>query len=428
MVTFSQKNSIALKKYIYGIDFGTTNSALSILDTTENKIVKTFNEASILFFIQPQNSTKVQTYVGQPAIEAYVDSKMNGRFMKSVKRVLPRASFIETRVYNQKYTAADLVTLILRYLKEKADDFLGQEITEIILGRPVVFDEHPDKDRLAQERLEKAAGKAGFTSVSFQMEPIAAAFAYERSLKQNETVLVADIGGGTSDFTVMTLGPEKYKLANRVTDIIAQGGIYIGGDSFDSSFMQQVLTPYFGKDLLYESSPGKMIEVPGILFDNITSWEKMNFFNVHKLLMEIDRFYIYTRKNEKLQNLRVLIEKNLGYSLFRAIEQTKIALSGADDTLFHFEKETIAIDQNITIAGYDNVIGGNINKIGNYLDSFMLKNAITPDGIDTVFITGGSAQVRALRNMMASKFGADKLRSGDFLNSVSHGLAWSYYS
>jgi len=421
-------NTTLLKKYIYGIDFGTTNSALSILDTQDNKIIKTFNEASILFFIQQQNSSRILSFVGQPAIDAYLDNRMAGRFMKSIKRILPRTSFTETKVYNQKYTAADLVTLILKYLKDKADAFINEDITEIILGRPVFFDEDPVKDQLAQERLEKAARKAGFTNIAFQMEPIAAAYAYERTLTKNETVLVADIGGGTSDFTIMNLGPDKYRQRNRKEDMIAQGGIYIGGDSFDSAFMQQALTPYFGKDVLYESSPGKMLEVPGVLFENITSWEKMNFFNVHKLVRDIDKYYIYSRKNEKLQNLRVLIEHNLGYWLFRAIEQTKIQLSGADSSHFHFEKESIAIEKDISIDYYNEMISGNINKISNYLDAFLSKYNMTEDQVDTVFITGGSAQVRALKNIMTTKFGEQKLRSGDYLNSVSQGLAWSFYN
>ena len=425
---FFQNRTLTLSKYIYGIDFGTTNSALSILDKENNRIVQTFNEASLLFFIVPRNTSKMLTYVGKPAIEAYLENGMAGRFMKSVKRVLPRASFVETRVYNQKYTATDLVTLILKYLKEKADSFLGEDITEIILGRPVFFDEDPVKDQLAQTRLEKAAIKAGFTSILFQMEPIAAAFAYERTLQTEETVLVADIGGGTSDFTVMKLGPEKLKNSNRQQDIIAQGGIYIGGDSFDSSFMQQALTPFFGKDVPYESSPGKMIEVPGVLFDNITSWEKMNFFNVQKLVREIDRFYVYTRHNEQLLNLKTLIEKNLGYSLFREIEQTKIQLSSSDDSHFHFEKEGIDIEMDMTIDGYNNIISPNINKIGSYLEAFLQKNEIDPEDVDPVFITGGSAQVRALKNMLNEIFGEEKLRSGDFLNSVSQGLAWSFYN
>jgi hypothetical chaperone protein len=348
--------------------------------------------------------------------------------MKSVKRVLPRTSFVDTRVYNQKYTASDLVTLILRYLKDKADQYIDHNITEIILGRPVYFDEDPAKDQLAEDRLRKAALNAGFTSISFQMEPIAAAFAYERTLTADETVLVADIGGGTSDFTVMKLGPGKYQNTNRRQDMIAQGGIYIGGDSFDSAFMSRALTPYFGKNVLYESSPGKMLEVPGVLFDNITSWEKMNFFNVHKLLRDIERYYIYTGRSPLLHNLSVLVEKNLGYSLFREIENTKISLSGADATTFSFHKESIAIAKDVTITGYNAIIGGSIGKIGTYIDQFLTRHHIDASTIDTVFITGGSAQVRALRELMESRFGAGKLRSGDYLNSVSQGLAWGYYN
>ncbi len=127
-------------------------------------------------------------------------------------------------------------------------------------------------------------------------------------------------------------------------------------------------------------------------------------------------------------NLKVLVEKNLGYSLFKEIENTKIQLSGADNSLFRFEKESISITKDVTIENYNELIEANINKIGNYLDAFLLKTKIAPAEIDTVFITGGSAQVRAIQQLILTRFGADKLRSGDYLNSVSEGLAWSYYN
>jgi hypothetical chaperone protein len=225
----------------------------------------------------------------------------------------------------------------------------------------------------------------------------------------------------------MKLGPEKYKNPNRKQDMLAQGGIYIGGDSFDSAFMHTALTPHFGMNLQYQSSPGKMLDVPGVLFDNITSWEKMNFFNVHKLVRDIDKYLVLTQQNPLLMNLKTLIEKNLGYSLFRAIESNKIQLSDNDATTFQFDEETIAITKDVSIDYYNGIIDGNISKIANYLDSFMDKYQITAGDIDTVFITGGSAQVRALKNIMLTKFGEGKLRSGDYLNSVSQGLAWSYY-
>ncbi len=414
--------------YVYGFDFGTTNSALSILDIEKNEVIKTFSDASILFFILPNNSSKLVSFIGQPAIDAYLENRLAGRFMKSVKRVLPRTSFTETRVYNQKFTATDLVTLVLRYLKDKADDFLGEQVDNVILGRPVFFDEDPTKDKLAQDRLEKAAIKAGFTQIQFQMEPIAAAFAYERTLKTNETVLVADIGGGTSDFTIMNLGPEKYRQPNRKSDMIAQGGIYIGGDSFDSAFMLKALTPYFGKESLYESTPGKKLEVPGMLYDNISSWEKMNFFNVQKVIREIERYYVYSGRNEQLRHLITLLEKNLGYTIFKEIEKTKISLSSKNETTFNFDKDGIVIDKDISLTYYNEVIDPHINKIGRYLDEFLKKEEIQPSAIDTVFITGGSAQVKAIKNVIEERFGPDKLRSGDFLNSVSQGLAWSYYN
>jgi len=261
-----------MSKYIYGIDFGTTNSAISIINTETNIVEKTFNEGSLIYFPAPAHSKRrleLQYYVGKVAIEKYVEKNMKGRFMKSIKRILPRSGFKETRVYGHRLTAEDLVCIILEYLKNKADEFVGENIQKAVFGRPVVFDENPEKDKLAQDRLLRAAKKAGFTDVAFQMEPIAAAFTYEKQIDKDEVVLVADLGGGTSDFTLMKLSPSKLNVPNRAEDIIGQGGIYIGGDNFDSSIMWNKGTYHFGRGLTYEDFDS-VIEVPLIIYSNIS--------------------------------------------------------------------------------------------------------------------------------------------------------------
>ncbi|MGK0391214.1 MAG: putative chaperone protein, partial [Maribacter sp.] len=204
-----------MNPYIYGIDFGTTNSALSIIDTRSNEIVQTFNEGSLIYFPKPERRQAISHFVGMAAKEKYVESHMNGRFMKSIKRILPRSGFQETRVHGKRYKAENLVAVVLLHLKRKADDFLGMEIKKAVLGRPVIFDENKEKDQLAQDRLLKAAKLSGFEEIHFQMEPIAAAFTYERKIEKEETVLVADLGGGTSDFTLMKLSPQKLNKINR---------------------------------------------------------------------------------------------------------------------------------------------------------------------------------------------------------------------
>ncbi|MBC7566399.1 MAG: Hsp70 family protein, partial [Pedobacter sp.] len=195
--------------FLYGIDFGTTNSALSIYNEDSKEIVATIIVPSLLYFFSDQSSSAPLKYVvGKEAIEAYVTDGMSGRFMKSIKRILPRSSFIETKIYNRRLNASDLVTLILKELKQRADVITGVDCRKAVIGRPVFFDDdNASKDILAQKRLNQAASNAGFSDVRFQFEPIGAAFAYERTLKHKEKVLVADLGGGTTDFTFLSLDP-----------------------------------------------------------------------------------------------------------------------------------------------------------------------------------------------------------------------------
>lgn len=416
-----------MSKYVYGIDFGTSNSAISIIDTTTNEIVQTFNESSLIFFPEPkQRNAPLTHFVGQEAIERYVADNMRGRFMKSIKRILPRTGFKETRVYNKKYKAEDLVCIILQYLKAKADHFVQEDIRTAVFGRPVIFDEDPAKDQLAQDRLSKAAKLAGFEAIAFQMEPIAAAFTYERAIDKEEKVLVADLGGGTSDFTLMKLNPSKSKEADRKEDIIGQGGIYIGGDNFDSAIMWDKGTYHFGRGLTYKDYE-TVVEVPNSFYHNISSWEKMNFFDTLKLQTALDKFHYLTGRHPRFQNLITLVRENLGYAVFQSIEKAKIELSEKDKVSFGYQQSGIEFDEPISIEAFSNdIIGEDIDKIHSYLLDFLDQSGTQPAEIDTLFMTGGTSMVLPIRKLMIDLFGEAAIKSGDNFNSVSNGLAYSH--
>ena len=236
---------------------------------------------------------------------------MEGRFMKSIKRVLPNRSFTHTQIAHKVFKAEDLVALIVGNLKQQADAFLGENIKSAVVGRPVIFDEKPEKDALAQERLSKAFKIAGFEQFYFQMEPIGAAFTYERQLKKTELVLVADLGGGTSDFTLMRLNPAAINNPNRQQDMLSKGGIYLGGDNFDSAIMWHRGTPNFGRGVK-EKIDDQWLNLPISYFTNICSWEKMNFLNSIALRTAISRSYIFSGRDQRVENLKILIDKNLG--------------------------------------------------------------------------------------------------------------------
>lgn len=416
-----------MSHYIYGIDFGTTNSALSIIDTKTNKIVETFSEGSLVYFPKPlRRKDGVIHFVGETAKKNYVESKMQGRFMKSIKRILPRSGFEETRVHGKRFRAEDLVSIILIHLKKKADAFLQDNVKKVVLGRPVIFDEKIEKDQLAQERLLKAAKLAGFEEIHFQMEPIAAAFTYERFIGKEETVLVADLGGGTSDFTLMKLGPDKLNKINRKEDIIGQAGIYIGGDNFDSAIMWEKGTPHFGRGLTYRDF-NNVLDVPKSFFLNICSWEKMNFFDSLRMQTNLKKFLHLTHYHPRFQNLVTLIEKNLGYSIFQSIEETKINLGKEKEVVFHFSKEAIEINESISINEFSNkIIHEDVNKIKKYLLEFLGELNVETKDIDTVFMTGGTSMVVPIKDFMVELFGAEAIKSGDNFNSVANGMAYSH--
>jgi hypothetical chaperone protein len=417
-----------MKKYLYGIDFGTTNSALAIFDEEKKEIVDTIIIPSLIYFPSIASPSQEKYVIGETAITSYLSDNMQGRFIKSIKQILSRSSFIETRIQNKRYNASDLVALILKELKERADQIIGYDCKKAVIGRPVFFDDdNTSKDTLAQTRLNKAAQIAGFTQVRFQFEPIGAAFAYEKTIQDKERVLVGDLGGGTTDFTYLILDPSKVASKDRKSDMMATGGIYVGGDSFDSAFMWEKGTPYFGKNTIYEATPGKPLTVPKSLFANICTWDKMNFFNGLRIKKDIEDYFYYSGNDPLFKNLITLIDHNLGYSVFQAIEKTKIELSNTDESNFLYQKMDININENVTLADYSDIIAKDITKISTYLDEFLASNNLDPTQIDSLFLTGGTSMVKSVQNLFKSRFPHLKINSGDNFKSVAKGLAYSGY-
>jgi hypothetical chaperone protein len=418
-----------MKQFLYGIDFGTTNSALSIYDEAQQEIVTTIIIPSLIYFPDDLNLAGSKKYVvGENAITAYLQDGMKGRFIKSIKQILSKSSFIETRIQNRRYNASDLVALILMELKARADEITGQDCRKAVIGRPVFFDDDDtQKDTLAQTRLNKAAEIAGFTDIRTQFEPLGAAFAYEKSLQAKENVLVADLGGGTTDFTYLVLDPAKVSSKDRKSDLLATGGIYIGGDSFDSAFMWEKGTPYFGKNTVYEATPGKVLLVPKSLFANICTWDKMNFFNGLRIKKDIENYYYFSGNDPKFKNLITLIDQNLGYSVFQAIEQTKIGLSQQTLSRFHYDNQGIKIDEEISLETYNLIVAKDVQRISDYLDNFIALNNIDVSRLDSLFLTGGTSLVPAIQSLFKTKFPQVKVNSGDNFTSVARGLAYSGY-
>lgn len=409
-----------MSSHIYGIDFGTSNSVLAVVNTSTREIVKVHSENSVIYF---EDAEKV--FFGKEAMQKYLSNNMKGRLLKSIKTLLPQPAFTFTYIFGKKYSAEDLVSLLLSYLKTQADQALGEEITEVVMGRPVVFSEDAEKDKLAEKRLLNAARKAGFEKIWFQYEPIAAGFLYEQTIAQPETVLIGDFGGGTSDFTLMRLGEATTKV-NRRSDILHTGGIHIGGDDFDSSIMWNKLVPYFGYGLQYDNY-GKMLDLPVHIFRTLCEWEQMAFLKEGNIRRSLNDYYHSAKRDPALLRLMTLIDENLGFSLFQSIEKSKIELSQKDLTEIVYHKSSIDIEEKITLNEFNRFIGTDVQKIDTYLSRFLTEAEASPNTIPTVFITGGTSSTKAILDVFRKRFPQEKIHSRDNFNSVAQGLALSYF-
>ena len=402
-----------------GLDFGTSNSIISLTDKATRKEVFSYSESSILYF---PDTNEMKYYVGKEAQDKYIEEEMTGRLLKSVKTLLRQDKFLSTWIFGKRMTPDQLVTCIIRHLKEKAEAFAGAEITDVILGRPAVFSEDPKQETLAVNRLTLAAG---FRNIKLQLEPIAAALSYEQRLDHSENVLVADLGGGTSDFTIMNLSPDKIRKEDRKDDIIAHGGVYIGGDLFDSEIMWYKVTPHLGRGVKYQSYD-KEIEIPSILYRELKNWERTFMLKESKLRRSMDNYYHLSGNNPKIDNVRVLIDNNYVFSLFKGIEQSKINLSTGEDTTIDFEKETIHIHEPFTPGEFPTIIERHTTEIERYILKILDTAQYNAADIDSVFITGGSSLVIPVREILYRIFGKDKIRTGNTFNSVAYGLSLSY--
>ncbi len=415
---------------VFGIDFGTTNSALSVYRNGNVEVVAVDGNGSggelmrsVLYFNEEN-----EIYAGQEAIHQYVSDGAAGRFMQSIKTFLPNTSFDSTEIFGKRYTIDDLVAIILMKIKARGEAHVGCPVENVVLGRPVVFSTDAAKDAVAQQRLEKAARKAGFRNIWFQYEPVAAALTFEETLQTGEEriVFIGDFGGGTSDFSVIRVKGGAFARSDRRSDVLALGGVYVAGDKFDSQIMWDKVAHHFGRYARYKTM-GKDVwnSIPKSIIYTLCQWHRIPLLRARKTRELIRVIKGTTDDRRAIDHLENIINDNYGFFLFQAIEKAKCELSGRDLTLIRFTERNLCINEEIGKGEFETLNAGNFEQIATCIDEVVSRSGLAPAQIDTVFLTGGTSRIPHIQALFAERFGRNKLENRDAFTSVVHGLGSS---
>ncbi|MGE5490303.1 MAG: Hsp70 family protein [Actinomycetota bacterium] len=403
-----------------GIDFGTSNSTVGWLRPGVPALLPLEDGRptlpSVVFFNAEEDSVSF----GRAGLREYLDG-YEGRLMRSLKSLLG-SSLMDGRTEVQGRIVAfrDLLTQFIATLGNRAETASGHRFEHAVLGRPVFFvDDDPAADRIAEDTLADIACQVGFKEVSFQYEPIAAAFHYETSLDREEVVLVADIGGGTSDFSIVRLSPERAKAEERWSDVLANGGVHIGGTDFDRQLSLESVMPLLG----YRSTLKSGRDMPASIYFNLATWHTINFAYTRQVWAEQQQLLLDAMEPERVNRLLALIRERAGHWLAHQVEEAKIALSGGDTALLSLDRFAPGERQTLARAEFDLATRMLVERIQAAVARLLPEAGITADGIDTIFFTGGSSGIPALRRGIAALLPRARTVEGDLFGSIGAGLA-----
>ncbi len=415
-----------------GIDFGTTNSVVALADAAGQVHAMTWPMAggdtptyrtALAFRDRLVGRERIASVAAGPrAIEWALDPMDNQRFVQSIKTHLGSHAFRETRIHGVRYGLADLVALFLRHLIVEGRLPAGQPLPAdaiVVAGRPVVFAGDRPDESLAVQRLEAAYAGAGLPTTRFAYEPLGAAYWYASGLTRPETVLVADFGGGTSDFSVMRFEPRDGRLA---ATSLAHDGVGVAGDTFDFRIIDNALAPQIGKTARYRSGQ-KWLAVPQHFFAAFSRWHRLSWLKDPKVLSDLDEITDASDEPEKLARLRAIIDYDLGLDLYAAVTAAKTALSDQDEVRLVFDKMGVRLDARITRRQFEGWIAEDVAAIDAAMARSLASAGLAERDVDAVFMTGGTSYVPAVRDLFTRRFGAGRIHFGDAFQSVASGLA-----
>ena len=424
-----------------GIDFGTTNSSVALVTPGSQVQLASFSYLgaqipsfrSVLYIEQVKASNgakRSHSLTGPAAIEHYLQADEKGRLIQSLKSHLPSRLLTGTEVFGRRVRVEELISRILGDLRKHAERQFGRPIREATVGRPVNFvgAEKEEDNAFAVERLREAFTLAGFEQVRFELEPIAAAYAYEAALDHDELILIGDFGGGTSDFSLLRVGPSIRRRGRTPQDLLGNSGVGLAGDAFDARIVRKLVSPSLGSNSEARSFNKNLPAVPAWIYANLERWHYLSFLRTNNVREILRGARVRALEPEKIEALIAVIEGDLGYQLHQAVQQVKFELSHRDAAEFRFRDGTahasfIDLCIPVTRTEFESWIAEELTAIERSVDQLLSASGVDARDVDRVFLTGGSSFVPAVRRIFSARFGADRIRGGNEFTSVAHGLA-----
>jgi hypothetical chaperone protein len=417
-----------------GVDFGTTNSSIAFagrfdeVQLAKFRYLGSLTDAyrSLLYLQQVREDgvNTLKSWTGPEGIEHYLSAETKGRLIQSLKSFLSSRTLHGTEVFGRRYTLEDLIARILRDLREKAEHQFGIKIRSAVVGRPVHFvgAESPEDDGYAEGRLRSAFELAGYESIEFEMEPVAAAHYYESTLDHDELILIGDFGGGTSDFSLVHVGPGVRRRGRLPGDIVGNAGVGIAGDSFDAKLIRNLISPALGAGSQLRSL-GKILTVPAWVYIRLERWHHLSLLRGRDVLNMLRGVHAQSLEPEKIGALIHFIKEDLGFHLHRAVQKLKCDLSNDPVAAFQFSDGLVDLRANVERTSFEEWISEELEQIAHCVDSLLSSSGVPPKDVDMVFLTGGSSFVPAVRKIFEARFGEKRIQGGNEFTSVARGLA-----
>lgn len=419
-----------------GFDFGTTNSSVALVEGDAEVRLASFpamgaltqSFRSVLYFEQAKTGhgpKRTHVLAGPAAIEHYLQADEKGRLIQSLKSHLASRSLTGTEVFGRRYKLEDLVARMLSELRKHAAHEFERPVRYAMVGRPVRFvgAETAEDDEFAVARLREAFAHAGFERVDFEMEPVAAACAYESTLDHDELILIGDFGGGTSDFSLLRVGPEVRRRGRAAKDLLGNSGVGLAGDAFDARIVRKLVSPALGSNSEARSLNKILPAVPAWIYANLERWHYLSFLRTNNVREILKSARARALEPEKIQALITLIEEDLGYHLHQAVQEVKFELSRSERAEFRFRDGSMDLRIPVTRAEFESWIENDLQAIEGSIDGLLRTAGVDPRAVDRVFLTGGSSFVPAVRRIFETRFGKERIRGGNEFTSVAHGLA-----